>query len=239
MSPATATLRFVREPDDPAGIVLLLHGGREDGYGAVRANQLAVLRMRPVAAAVARAGGDRLVVVRLQNRVRGWNGADCSPVADARWALAQLRDRYGADRPVALIGHSMGGRTAMRVGGDPGVSSVVGLAPWLPSGEPVEQLADRHVLIIHGSLDQTTDPAESQAFTEALRGNGVPAGYVMVPGERHPLLRRRRLVDGLAAAYVREILLAVPPATSSDKSETGLVANLLRRVLAGEGRLVV
>ena len=51
-------------------------------------------RMRPFARHLARAGGDDgLAVWSLQYRVRGWNGADRSPVADAEWALDQV------DRP--------------------------------------------------------------------------------------------------------------------------------------------
>ncbi|MER6481873.1 alpha/beta hydrolase, partial [Streptomyces filamentosus] len=47
----------------PAGIVLLLHGGREDGLEAPPLLNLPALRMRPFARAVRRAARGRRVLV--------------------------------------------------------------------------------------------------------------------------------------------------------------------------------
>jgi hypothetical protein len=44
------------------------------------------------------------------------------------------------------------------------VHAVVALAPWLPEGEPVAQLAGRSVVIAHGRHDRVTDPARSLAY---------------------------------------------------------------------------
>ena len=149
-APTTPRLIVTAASERPDGIVLVLHGGRENGRSPVRANHLAVLRMIPVARQAAAAGHGRLAVVRVLDVVRGWNGADAAPVADTRWAVEQCLERYG-DLPVGLIGHSMGGRAAMRAGDAPNVRSVVGLAPWLPPGEPVGQLRGKRVLIVHGT----------------------------------------------------------------------------------------
>lgn len=238
MSAPAPRLRIVTAPRHPEGIVLLLHGGRERGFGRVRANQLAVIRMMPIAWQVARAGDRRLAVVRLQNRVRGWNRPELPPVEDARWALARVRERFGPDLPICLIGHSMGGRSAMRVAGEKGVHSVVGLAPWLPDGEPITQLAGRQVLLVHGSKDRTTSPVESQRFADALRAVAASISLVVVPGERHGLLRRRGIVEELTAGFARATLLGTDPAQAT-QTESAPVANLLQRVLAGEARLVV
>jgi pimeloyl-ACP methyl ester carboxylesterase len=81
-------------------------------------------------------------------------------VADAEWALDRILDRHG-DVPVTLIGHSMGGRTAVAVAGHPNVVALAALAPWLPAGEPYEQVAGRAVLVVHGRLDTTTSPRGS------------------------------------------------------------------------------
>ena len=155
---STPRLITTAAPKRPDGIVLVLHGGRENGRSPVRANQLAVLRMVPIARRVAAAGRGRLAVVRVLDVVRGWNGADASPVADTHWAVEQCLERFG-DLPVGLIGHSMGGRAALRAAGARNARCVVGLAPWLPPGEPTEQLRGRRVLIVHGSADRMTSPA--------------------------------------------------------------------------------
>ncbi len=94
-------------PPDPEAVVVILHGGAERGREAVAWWRLPVLRMLPFARAVERRAGDRLAVLRLKNRVRGWNGAATDPVVDARWALDRVR-RVLPGVPIALVGHSMG-----------------------------------------------------------------------------------------------------------------------------------
>src|SRR3954453_4781451 len=136
-----------------AAVVLVLPGGRADSFEPTSTRHLSAVRMRPFARSLSRRGRRRgLVVWLVRYRYRGWNGEEMSPVPDARWALQEVRRRHG-DVPVVLVGHSMGGRTAMRVADDPSVRAVVALAPWLPDGEPVEHLAGRSVLIVHGTLD--------------------------------------------------------------------------------------
>ena len=75
-------------------------------------------------------------------RYRGWNRPDLDPVADARWALAEIR-RAHPGVPVALVGHSMGGRVALRVADEPGVVAVCALAPWTTAKDHVDQLTGK------------------------------------------------------------------------------------------------
>ena len=105
-------------------VVLVLHGGKEHSFEPTGVLQLSVLRMIPFVWAVHRAGRGRVAVARLRYAVRGWNPEQepPSPVADARWALAELRQRFG-EVPIGVIGHSMGGRTALRVAADAQVHS--------------------------------------------------------------------------------------------------------------------
>lgn len=230
-------LHTVSAPADPEGVVLVLHGGRDRGHGPVRANQLAVLRMVPIARRITVAGRGRLAVVRLQNRVRGWNGAEQSPVHDADWAIAELRRRYDPALPLALIGHSMGARAALRVAGRPGVRTVVALAPWLPPGEPTNQLAGRRVLIVHGSADRMTSARSSAQFATGLRDVAGSATFVEVPDEKHAMLGRREVFEELPAGFVAATLLEPPPAPEG-RTASGLVTNLLQRALAGDATLV-
>ena len=231
------TLIVTQAPTDPLGIVLVLHGGQEQSRRRVRHSNAAVLRMVPVARRIA-ATSDRLVVLRLLYLVRGWNATDASPVADAQWAVTEAHRRYGADLPVSLVGHSMGGRTAMRAAGHPSVRSVVGLAPWLPAGEPTAQLAGRQVLIVHGTADRTTSPLESTAFARSLQGLAAQVTYVEVPGAGHAMLRRRHVFDGLAAGFSAGTLLGHTHLIGGRQSDMSAVSNLLGRAFAGEPWLV-
>lgn len=181
-------------------MVLVLHGGEERSTAAAHRFRPAYLRMLPFAHDLARSGRrDGLGVWLLRYRHRGWNSPDLDPVVDARWALEQLR-RHHPGVPVVLVGHSMGGRVALHVAGDPAVVGVCALAPWTPAGDPVEQLAGRTVLIAHGDRDTVTEPGLSHAY--ALRARQVSDAVCRfeVRGESHALLRRagewRRLVRG-------------------------------------------
>ncbi|EWC58317.1 hypothetical protein UO65_6409 [Actinokineospora spheciospongiae] len=183
-------------------VVLVLHGGRERSRAPVTRHQLAYLRMVPFARDLHRRGADAGVAVwLLKNRYRGWNAPDLDAVRDAEWALERVRAAHG-DVPVVLVGHSMGGRVALRVGGDPSVVAVAGLAPWCKPGEPVEQLAGRAVLIAHGVLDRMTDPRLSYDFARRARAVTDRVVRFDVPGEGHAMLRKAgkwtRLVTGFA-----------------------------------------
>jgi pimeloyl-ACP methyl ester carboxylesterase len=178
-----------------AGTVLVLHGGQSVSTAPTSPAQLAVLRTVPLARAVRRAVGPAGVQVRRPRfTVRGWNGPCASPVADvASWLDA-------AAGPVVLIGHSMGARAALRAAGHPRVVAVAGLAPWLPPGEPVAQLAGRAVLLAHGGRDRVTSPAETWAFAELARAV-TQVTTVSVAGGDHAMLAHARGWHRLAADF--------------------------------------
>ncbi|MYQ68360.1 MULTISPECIES: alpha/beta fold hydrolase, partial [unclassified Streptomyces] len=102
-----------RVPAEPRAAVLFLHGGRADSRAPSRPWHLAALRMRPFVRAVAAAVPGDVLLGEVRYRVRGWNGPDADPLRDTRRALAELARRYG-DVPTVLVGHSMGGRAALR-----------------------------------------------------------------------------------------------------------------------------
>jgi alpha-beta hydrolase superfamily lysophospholipase len=187
--------------DRVAAVALVLHGGREHSREAVRPDQLAVRRMRPFARALATAGGSQgLAVWSLQYRVRGWNGDEQSPVADATWALDQIRERLG-DVPVVLVGHSMGGRTAVHVAGHQRVVAVTALAPWLPLGEPYAQVAGRSVLVVHGRRDTTTSPRGSFEWARHAATVTDRLWLVDVRHESHAMVLRFRVWHALATGF--------------------------------------
>ena len=234
-SAATEPKLLVTDPAGPVrGIALVLHGGRSKSRMPVRATQLAVLRMRPFVAALRRHARDGLVVAQVRYRVRGWNGADRSPVPDTLWALDRLTARF-PDVPIALVGHSMGGRAAMYAAGHGAVRSVVGLAPWIEPGDAVAPLAGRRVLIAHGASDRMTDPRASASFARGAETVAATMTYVEVEGERHAMLRRASLWHELSTGFVLGTLLGKDP----DGTVRGPVANVVAKALAGQSHLVV
>jgi pimeloyl-ACP methyl ester carboxylesterase len=192
------------------GVVVVAHGGREASTARTTALDPAVLRMIPVAAAIARALRGRDVVVRRSRfQVRGWNGAQASPVRDLAELLDEIRGQFGPV-PVILVGHSMGARAALRAAGHPSVAAVAGLAPWLPAREPVDQLAGRSILLAHGTADVVTCPAETWAYAGRARALASVA-EVEVRGGEHTMLRRAALWHALAAGFAAASLGLSPP----------------------------
>ena len=215
-------------------VALVLHGGRVKGHGRVRPLQTAVLRMSPFATSLTSAGHQHgLAVARLRYVVRGWNGAARSPVPDVEWALDRLAERFEA--PIALVGHSMGGRASIYAAAHPSVRSVVGLAPWIEKGDPYDQVAGRHVLVAHGDGDRITNPRASAAWTQQAATVAASASYVAIQGSRHALLQRAGLWHSLTTAYVLAVMCNVPPAETDSSS----AANVVTQVLAGQASLVV
>jgi len=191
------------------GVVVVAHGGRSESTAPTTAVQPAVLRMIPVAAAIGRAVRGREVVIRRPRfGVRGWNGGQASPVHDLNELLDGIRGEFGPV-PVVLVGHSMGARAVLRAAGHPSVAAVAGLAPWVPPGEPVDQLAGRSILLAHGTVDLVTSPADTWAYAGRARALTAVA-EIEVRGGEHTMLRRAALWHSLAAAFTG-VALGLPP----------------------------
>ena len=195
--------RWSRDPARVRSIVLVLHGGQARSPTTVRRwPQVSYLRMVPFARLLHRRAGERGMSVRiLRYRYRGWDEPQRHPVQDARWALTQLRDQH-PDASIVLLGHSMGGRAALRVADHPAVTAVCALAPWTLNEEPVHQLAGRSVLIAHGDREHMTDPQLSYRF--AVRAKQVTSRVCRfdVLGDGHAMLRRAHDWSELAARFV-------------------------------------
>jgi dienelactone hydrolase len=190
---------------DVRAVVMVVHGGTSVSLRPTSATQLAVLRMIPIAYAIRQAvHGRDVTVLRPRFEVRGWNDAQASPVADLNRLLDGLPATFG-QVPVILVGHSMGARAALRAGGHPLVTAVAALAPWLPPGEPVAQLAGRRILLAHASGDMVTRPADTWAYAERARQvSRVTA--IEVRGSEHGMVRRAGLWHQLAAEFTRAAL---------------------------------
>ena len=152
----------------PRAVILVLHGGkprsRQSIDGRSASWRRALWLQREIAQRAHEAG---VGVWLVRYRERGWNaGAD--RVADARWALDELRATHG-DVPVVLLGHSMGARVAVHAADDPSVRGVVGLAPWWSAEDPVSTLAGRTLVAAHGRRDRITSFKETSRYVDRAR----------------------------------------------------------------------
>lgn len=191
-------------------VAIVLSGGKARSFDLADPSQLTALRMRPFASFLHQRGRKHgLAVWTVRYRYRGWNGAERSPVADVEWALDEVRRRHG-DVPVTLVGHSMGGRTALAVGGDPSVRGICALAPWTERDDPVAQLAGSTVLIVHGNLDMVTSPAGSRQYARRVAQVAARVGYIVIRGDMHAMLFRWRTWHRLAADFSFGVLGIAP-----------------------------
>ncbi|GAA0523349.1 alpha/beta hydrolase [Saccharopolyspora spinosporotrichia] len=187
-------------------VVLLLHGGKIASHEPARGHHLAYLRMVPVARGIHRAGAPAGAAVwLLRNRYRGWNEPVLDAVADARWALEEISTRHPRAQ-IVLVGHSMGGRVALRVADAERVTGVCALAPWIEDDEPIEHLADRSVLIVHGTADRMTSPTASAAFARRACAVTPAVRNEVVAGSGHAMLRRRGRWDQLVQRFVGSLV---------------------------------
>jgi alpha-beta hydrolase superfamily lysophospholipase len=193
----------VRESSGPTrGVALVLHGGKSQSREPVEARHLSPARMVPFAWDLHRAGRKHgLAVWSLRNSVRGWNGPDMSPLQDARWALARIREQHPGV-PVFLVGHSMGGLTALCAADHPGVEAVVALAPWLNPTTPTSGVANRKVLIVHGTTDRWTSASASLLFARRASAEAASMQYVALKGAGHFMLRKIGVWQTLTTGFV-------------------------------------
>jgi predicted esterase len=187
-------------------LVLLVPGGRMNGNSRCHWWTPPVLRCWILGAALTRARTrGSMSVYLLKHASTGWDGDGRDVLADLSWALAELSQRH-PDAPIALVGHSMGGRTAARWAGQPGIAGLVALAPWLPADDPVEQLSNVRLTVIQGSADREIPPAETDVFLARAVTAGALVTRVRIQGGEHLMLLRMRSWHLLTALHLVRLL---------------------------------
>jgi dienelactone hydrolase len=187
----------------PRAVALFCHGGTVASVEPPKERALSLVRMRAIEQFVSGAGARQgLTTCLLRYRVAGWNGPAADAYADVRWALGRIRAEHG-DLPVVLVGHSMGGRAALRAAGHEGVTAVCALAPWTPPGEPVDHLRDRTVVILHGRGDRWVPAALSADYAVRAQQAGARVARFTVAGG-HSMLRGAHRWH----SFVRDVVLA-------------------------------
>ncbi|KQS72100.1 alpha/beta hydrolase [Modestobacter sp. Leaf380] len=186
------------------GVALFCHGGTAASIAPPKEKALSLVRMRAFEAYVRNDLGPRGIETALvRYRVAGWNGDAADAYRDVQHSIDALRDDLGKDVPIVLVGHSMGGRAALKAGGDPQVTAVCALAPWTPPGEPVMHLRDQTVAILHGSGDRWVPARLSADFAVRARRAGARVARFTTPGGHTMLRRAHRWHE-----FARDIVLA-------------------------------
>lgn len=194
------SLSWDASPADAKVVALVMHGGAAAGRETNHAWSHNVARLVPFAWSLVHRVPGPIAVSRLRFGVRGWNGTERSPVADALWALGEIRERY-PERPVVVVGHSMGGRTALHIADEPDVELLVGLAAWVDPSDPLPANGVRSVFI-HSDRDRVTSIAGPRRAVERLRGDGRDASLIRVAESDHAMLRRAGTWTGLVTETV-------------------------------------
>ncbi|HWG92016.1 MAG TPA: alpha/beta fold hydrolase [Candidatus Thermoplasmatota archaeon] len=166
----------------------------------------------PVVRAVAEEAASRgLATLRFDFRhVRGRAGLDEATLvadseADLLAAVENLRTALPPGAPVALVGYSFGGVTALRVAakaeaaavGVVGLPVVRSLAPFLPTGAMVP--ATVPVLVMQGVLDELGAP---EAVTAWAKGAGVAVEVRPVPGAAHGYYGKAEFVGKILGGFL-------------------------------------
>ncbi|WP_290852411.1 alpha/beta hydrolase [Gordonia sp. (in: high G+C Gram-positive bacteria)] len=185
--------------------VLVLPGGTDFSYRQFSPTQGSALRMYPFTASIQARFGTRVRVRQAQYRVYGWNGGQASPMPHARAAL----DALAADHPgvpIAVIGHSMGGRIAAQLGADERVTDVLALAPWWQFADWRQIREGVRVRAIHGDADTVTRAPRTEKGIAELVARGFDADYLAVTGGGHAMLDNLGVWQGGALRFVGEAL---------------------------------
>ena len=134
-----------------------------------------------------------LAFLEVKFRIKSWHRLDMC--AEDTLAAVNLAVRAGA-RAALLLGFSMGGAVAIKAAGHPSVTTVLGLAPWIPDRLSLVPLRGRRLVVLHGTLDRSlpgipgVSPSSSRHGFERARGEGVDGTYTLVEGGIHPVAVR-------------------------------------------------
>jgi pimeloyl-ACP methyl ester carboxylesterase len=148
-----------------------------------------------------------LAFLEVRFRIKSWHRLDMC-AEDATAAIDVAVD--GGAREVLLVGFSMGGAVAIKAAGHRDVTTVVGLAPWIPERLSLNPLRGRRLVVVHGALDRYlpgipgVSPASSRRGFERARAVGVDGTYTLLSGAIHPIAVRGPFDRAVAMPRARQ-----------------------------------
>lgn len=205
MLPLLRDLVTVAPVRRPHLLVLVLPGGAESSYRPFRPWQGSAVRMYPFSASIAARFPRSVRVSQAGYRVYGWNGGQASPLPYARAALDRLTAAHPGV-PVAVIGHSMGGRIAAALAADERVTDLLALAPWWQYADWRFIHDDVRVVAMHGEADTVTFARRTAKGIAELQQRGLDATYIPIPGGGHAMLDNVGRWQGAALDFVAAAL---------------------------------
>lgn len=138
-------------------------------------------------------GHAELAFAEVRYRIKSWNRLGMC-IEDTVAAVEAVT--CAGARRVLLLGFSMGGAVAIGAAGEPPVTGVLGLAPWIPERLDLSGLAGKRLAILHGAWDRYlpgipgVSPASSRRGFERARAEGVDGRYELIPRALHPIAVR-------------------------------------------------
>lgn len=192
-------LRRVDAEGTVDGCALVLHGGTDNRAKAVRPSRRwpspGTNAERIANGLAKRTRGHGVGVWTLRHRLAGWDRDDKpTPVLEARAAVEAIHEAHPR-KPIVLIGHSMGGRTAVSVADGPGVVGVIGLAPWLPESQSAEPMTGKHLRIAHSRLDHECRLASMRDFLTRAELSAASVEIEDMGWDVHYMVREKRWHD--------------------------------------------
>jgi pimeloyl-ACP methyl ester carboxylesterase len=125
-------------------------------------------------------------------RIRSWRRFEMC-LQDGRAALDHVADAGATE--IVLVGFSLGGAVSTQIADHPLVTTVIGLAPWLPQELPTDAMAGRAFHVLHGTRDPLpgtsgVSPASSRAGFDRILAAGATGTYSLITFGIHAIALR-------------------------------------------------
>lgn len=203
--PSGALLKGEVHPDTEA-VAVLLHGASVGSSGSTSWYTPAPMRMQLFAPAIRTRSRGRIAVLRLRHPDRDFRSVFKGALGDTAALLSHVQ-RIAPRARVGLVGHSNGGRVALKLSSDSRVSAVAALAPWIASWDRFTPRPGAPVLLMHGALDTITEPAKTEELATRLRARGCTVDSEIVAAENHYLVARASYWHRRVGSFLAEHLL--------------------------------